>query len=304
MPADAVHQTFVHWIRRIFKAGFHCTRSIVEQAKTQFGIDHPSVCFNDPQSSEAASFLELLFYPDRRIRLAYEMVWGHHDFSADMRDQIVAALIREPLAATVYMADEERPTCLPEVPAHVSEAFVHRLNIIWSPAPALRRAVEASFAPWHRHEILSRLRQARLAWHTDQTEAVARYIASYPVDKSSFEADLSFFLTILAELKAGQTCYDFLAAKRSFFAEALRKAEAFEEVRRSQAMETLILRGDRSGHGHADQWRAWIEMVDRISDRLFGCVARPPQPMERPLTVRDGPDDATIRRIVDFLSGQ
>jgi hypothetical protein len=257
------------WLRSTLARGLQLDAGLPTCLESTFGTSDPQVLLADAQSGEAASFLELIFFPDRAIKYAYEVRWGEHVFTAAAARELEERLVRDPVAATLHMPGRNAPLCL-EVPDFALRAFVQRLNIAWQPPRMLVGVLDRHLDDAHRPLVRAILRHARLPWQPQQVDLLALFLSKTVPAADDFEGDLTFLCGLLDEFAPELAPFDFLMAKKHFYFQALCKAQAFERRLRAGNMEILMLQGARAAHGDVAQWRAWMRQVDRISTALFG----------------------------------
>ena len=259
------------WLRATLNRGLHLEAGLLTCLESTFGTPDPQVLLADMEAGEAASFLELIFFPDRATQYAYEVRWGLHSFSAASAQTLEELMLRTPVACTLHMPGRNAPLRL-EVPGFALRSFVQRLNITWQPPRTLLRALDRHLDDNHRPLVRVILRHARLPWQPHQVDLLDLFLSKTVFTAHVFESDLTFLCGLLDEFVPDRTAFDFLMAKKRFYFQALCKAQAFEQRLRAGNMEILMLQGARAAHGDVAQWRAWMRQVDRISTTLFGST--------------------------------
>lgn len=274
------------WVRETLSRDIQLKADLLVCLESLIGSADIELLLADTESSEAASFLDLLFSPDAQARYAYEVRWGEHRFTQQGVRAVVEAVGCGCLIARLHVPDRRDPMEL-VVPAYAQETFVQRLNIAWQPPPALARMLAARLTEDHRCHVRAMLRHVRVPWHAHQVALIDLLLARMAPTAETFDEDLAFVCTLLDEFGPEQTPFDFLMAKKRFYFQALCKALAFEQRLRAASMEMLMLQGARAAYGDIEQWRGWMRQVDRISVALFGVthyfqeplsVAMAPQP--------------------------
>lgn len=267
------------WLRATLARGLHLDAGLLRCLEGTFGTSDPQALLADMETGEAASFLELIFFPDRVIKHAYEVRWGRHPFSARSARDLEELLVSTPVTATLIMAGAHGPLRL-EVPGFALRAFVQRLNIAWQPPPMLSRAIDAYLDEAHRPLVRLILRHVRLPWQPHQVALLDLFLSKAEESADDeLESDLTFLCSLLDEFGPEQAPFDFLMAKKRFYFQALCKAQAFEQRLQAANMEILMLQGARAAYGDVAQWRAWMRQVDRLSTALFGGTAYFQEPL-------------------------
>ncbi|RJQ83944.1 MAG: hypothetical protein C4519_06015 [Desulfobacteraceae bacterium] len=269
MTTTAFHDDLAGWIRQVLQAPMRLDGALLDFVEETFGTADPSALSDDMDGSEAASFWELLFFPDQRLRLEFETHYGERAFSGAQAAALANELLREPITATLQ-TDVAPYACTVQVPAFVITALIERLKITWQAPQRLIDILRGTLTDRHRIEVRARLRQTRVRWHDGQISMIGHFLARMPAESNDFNPCLEFLLSHLGELRPVDAPFEFLVARKFFLFQSLCQHEAFEQRRRSRNMETLILQGARVAHGDSAQWRAGMRLVDRICTALYG----------------------------------
>lgn len=271
MRCTADHDELARWAMQALSAPIRPDRALLDFLETTLGTRDPSVLLSDEDSSETASILELLFYPDRRLRIDFEGRWGDRPFSGSQAAALVDRLMKGSSTAVLRL-DKPARTIPLKVPDFAVASFVERLKITWAPPAGLLEALRTKLSPDHLIEVRARLRQARVEWHVAQVQLIERFLTRIPTASDDFDDGLEFLLSIIADLGPADGPFDFLTAKKLFFFQSLCQYEAFERRRRASNMEILMLQGARAAHGDVEQWRTGMRLVDRICTALYGST--------------------------------
>jgi hypothetical protein len=269
MSSQTKAQRLAQWIRKALEAGVTAGVETLRYTQTTFGSTDLPKILSLAETSESDSLLELLFFPDAALQAAYENTWGDTCFAADDQRHVLADLMDSPVTGAIRW--EDGTACLKtKLPDFVLSRFVERLNITWRPSPSLARALEHHL-PWDRRRAAQVcLRHTPGPWHAHYDALLCTYIEKMPATHAGYESSLQFLLSILSELKADQDHFEFLVSKKSFYFNALCKAEDFERRRRASTMEVLMLQGARAAYGTIDQWRLGMQHIDVICQALYG----------------------------------
>jgi hypothetical protein len=281
MTVCATLTDLADWVRCTMQGAIHLDAVLQSYLESTFGSAEPDALLADPHTSEAASFLELLFSPDLDVRQDYESRWGHLRFAREDLRALLEGLERPPVVATIYAhaGVRSKPLRL-VVPTDTLAVFVQRLNITWQPPAELDLALMTRLDDPHRTRVRSTLRHSRVAWRPHRALLIDLFLSKMTPAADGFESDLAFLCTLMDEFGQDQAPFDFLMDKKRFYFQALCKAQAFEKRLRAGNMEVLMLQGARAANGDIDQWRAWMRRVDRIGLTLFGGTRYFQEPLE------------------------
>ena len=289
------------WARQVLQEGIRLDPSLSDHLEATFGSADLSAVLADATSSESASFLELLFFPDSAMRLDFECRFGNHIFSDREEADLVQSLVRSAVVAAIRVSGESSPLKF-QVPDFALTAFVQRLNMTWQPTSPLGAMLARVAAPEALPRVRARLRQLRLSWHPVQIVLVERFLARFPWSEEDVDASFAFLTSILAEIEPDEEPFAFLVAKKYFYFQALCKAERFERLRQTSNMETLMLQGARVAHGSIAQWREQMRLTDRLCQLLYGKTRFFQQPAELALDAADQPADRQMSDLVRMFS--
>jgi hypothetical protein len=275
-------QAMTRWMQHVLENDIRLDAALRDHLEATFGSPDPSDVLADPTSSEAASFLELLFFPDDAIHLDFERRWGEERFSEGDEARLVQSLERAAVTAAIEPPSGGVPLEI-EVPDYALAAFVRRLNLTWRPPVALLEMVPGTVAAEDVWPVRARLRRIRVAWHPGQIALIERFLARFPRAERDHEACFDLLAAMLAELGPTEAPFDFLVARKYRFFQNLCKIERFERLLQRSNMETLMLQGNRAAHGSKAQWREQMRLVDRLCRQLYGQTPFFRQPSEASL---------------------
>ena len=226
----------------------------------------------DPESSDAAPLVALLFSPGPETRRVLEPVLAQAGLDAQGAEQLAqetARLATEPGRAAALLPGGARVTLAPSV--RDITGFVRRLRPEATAPAELRTVLTRRFAPVEQAlflEICAALRHSRLAWTPARV----------------------FFLSLLLEKADGRELPGLLAwaagfldlagpdfspraalmLRRQALLAQLRQAEAQEEATTRGSFEVRLSQGLRMGHLHAPDLRAELVHLDRACALVLG----------------------------------
>jgi hypothetical protein len=273
------HDDPAQWARQVLQRPIRPDKAWIDMLEATLGTRDPAVLQNEGESSENASILDLLFYPDRQAQLDFERLWGERPFSTAQADTLVEELLKEPITASLHM-DVAPHTLTVRVPDFAVAAFIARLKITWQAPAGLLPVLHTILSPHELIEVRSRLRHTRIDWHAVHIQLIERFLTRIPITSADFPPCWDFLLSILDELRPEDTPFEFLTAKKLFFFQSLCQNEAFERRRLNSNMEILILQGARAAHGDLHLWRTGMRLVDRICTALYGHTRFFQRPLE------------------------
>jgi hypothetical protein len=296
-PVDQ-NSRFSKWLRRELEDGFSVDPKISDYLNTTFGHDDLAHILATAESGDCDTLTDLLFFPDEKLRFRYEMQWGGVTFSEADVNAILNHLVERP-PQVVMRTDLNGPQIRLAMPDFSAETLLQRLHLIWRPARKLKTVLKSIPSESRRAEVRLYLRGAHLAWHPGQVEAVALCLTRMPPSTDDFLETLTFLLSIIAELPAGQAAEALLIDRKRAFFQAWCKAEEFERRRLASNMEILMLQGERATHGTPQHWRAQMARIDRLSRILFNRIEYIHVPFEERLD----PGSVGTSSNLDSLSG-
>jgi hypothetical protein len=268
MTAKANQSEPAAWIRQRLQSPICIDEATLDFLEAGFGLQDP-MGLADLEGSEAASIMELLFYPDQQDRLAFEELWGGQSFSQIQADALVEAVVRRPIS-TLIRLHPAAPAMSLQVPEYAVQSFIERLRLTWQPTPRLHEILNRALQGARLVQVRSRLRHCRWDWHEGRLDFLEQFLNRISAEADDFGACLDFLLDILSQFEPSQSPFDFLIAKKLFFFQALCQAESLKRRLRDSNMETLMLQGARIGMGDTSQWCAGMRLVDRICTALYG----------------------------------
>jgi hypothetical protein len=289
------------WLGSVLTEGVVLSRTVEDYVSGTFGCCDLSHILDTADSSEIDSLLELLFYPDIEMRVRYETRWGWERFDRQALEAVIEHMGVTPMSATITHPGVGGSVQI-ELPPFVIEAFVRRLNIAWRPTPGLQRCLNQNSRHQHIVRMCVHLRHARVQWHAGQVRLIERFMAKMPETATELETDLLFLLDILPEFTPMGDAFDFLAAKKHFFFQALCKAEDFERKRKTSNMEIMMLQGRRAAHGSIWQWRRQMQQIDRICRALYGRTQFFQSSDARSINLAEGKTANHIQDVIRQLS--
>jgi hypothetical protein len=275
------------WIRQRLQSPIYIDEATLDFLEAGFGVRDPAG-LPELEGSEAASIMELLFYPDQQDRLAFEERWGGQLFSPMQADALVAEVVRRPVSTLIRMNPAAAMMSL-QVPEYAIKSFIERLQLTWQPTSRLHDILNRALQGRHLVQVRSRLRHCRLDWHEGRLDFLEHFLNRIPAEADDFDACLDFLLDILSQFEPSQSPFDFLIAKKVFFFQALCQAESLQRRLRDSNMETLMLQGARIGMGDTSQWYAGMRLVDRICTALYGGTRFFLRPVDTRLEAGEAP---------------
>jgi len=276
------------WLRRQLEVGISVTEEVLDYVEATFGTRDLTAVLADEDSGEVDSLLELLFYPDTSLQMAYETQWGRETFTENDVIAVTDALCATPITARLRRPDNGTAITLP-VPEFACRTFVQRLRIGHKIHPDLANIMDNRTKD-NSMKIRVQLRNARLVWSKHQITLMTLFLTHIPSQAKNLLTDLDFLISILPEMAAGDDAYTFLTGKKFFYFKSLCSAEDFERKRTASNMEIMMMSGARSAHGNIEEWRQLMRRVDRICQALFGRTEFFQQPDTQTIDLQDSKD--------------
>lgn len=280
---------FADRLRAILEAGWPMTEEIGRFIRSSYGEpdrETLAAMLNDPEETGTEPLMELLFFPDRSVRIALEPALGAARFTEDDEARVIEKLSRERLQATLLApGDGDRIDFSP--PEWAVEQFVNRLKIAKQADERLAGAVDARCKAPFRARIKVDLRHSRF----DQNEKTVRFfcnflerIAARDEELPGLSAYVMAFLSDVSpagalraspndeETQSGNepTIYEALMTRKKQLFQSLCQWERLRERMEKHNMETLLLQGVRVVQIDPEATRAEMNRIDRIAMAVFG----------------------------------
>lgn len=291
----------VDWFRKTLQHQVIIGDAIRHYVASTFGCTDLASILADSDSTEIASLLELLFYPDTAAQISYEKTWGDCTFSVTQQQRLIDLLTAAPILAPIRTNDAGGPIMV-DLPGFVTTSFVQRMNIVWQPPARLLSVIKRRLTEGQRWSTRVRLRNSGVRWHPGQVALLCDFFNTFEAAEKNFDDCFDLLLSMVGELSEHQSPYDFLIAKKLSWFQALCNAEDFERKRHASNMETLMLRGERAVHVNADQLRRRMRLVDILCTRLYGRTEFFQAPLEEAHNILLSGDSRSMQQIVQKLS--
>lgn len=226
----------------------------------------------DPESSDSAPLVALLFSPGPETRRALEPALAQAGLDAQGAAQLaleVARLAATPGRAAALLPDGTRVTLSPS--ARDIADFVRRLRPEATAPAELRAILARRFAPAEQDlvpDLCAALRHSRLAWTPARLFFLSQLLER--ADGRELPGLLAWAVGFLDLAGPDFSPRAALARRRQALAVQLRQAEAQEQTLAHSSYELRLSQGLRLGHVHGPDVRAELAWLDRASILVLG----------------------------------
>jgi len=254
----------------------------------------------DDDNCERDALLELLLYPDLALRARLEPLLEDNPAQASCAE-VLADRLRARLGPLRVVSPDGVALALPSVVLHGPlDRFVARLRLGAVLPPTLRLTVEKAFAQDLANRVKAELRSLRNLSGAARIAFLERFLAAAPPSDPGFGPTRRLALEFIDSVEEQPDLYEaFMDRKRLARLQLLQALDLARRLRRDN-IETLLLQGVRPAAKTADEARAELLLIDRVSLWVFGRTEDlGPEPREADLG-DFGPEDA--HHIIELLS--
>jgi hypothetical protein len=245
--------------------------AFIDSTLAPSGPDELATLLKHGQSDEAASVLDLLFFPDEAFQRQLEPLLQRYPVSPADFDCFVEHLGRCKLSAHFVLPDGRGRLDL-DMPASVLATFVSRLNPTRRLPVRLIEIVQQTVSPQKTDHIQVMLRNYRKALTAEQVQFLGAFFTKMSATGEPLIEHLAVILQVFDETARQISAYQALTEKKRTLISHLRHALKYEQRRRHHAMETLMLGGERMAHIHPEDTLRTIRCIDAVTLAVWGTV--------------------------------
>ena len=272
MPSPDKNMLLADEILKILSNGLTLSNDVIHYIDSTFsnpGIDELEEILGDDSNCEKDSLVELLFFPDEQLQYQLEDLLENRQFEKEDEKEVLDHLCRNPLDVK-FRFPENRGSFNLEIPETVAHQFIKRLHIFKQIDPNLLSTIKDNTSAEHKNRFAVRLRNSRLVATDNAVWFLSAFFERWEIkDKDVFKY-FDFVLLFLEELQEDEDIFESLMKKKRFYLKHLKRAEKFEEQLQKTNMETLMLKGEIAAFIDKNEAREHMEIIDRISQAVFG----------------------------------
>jgi len=259
-------------IRAIFQKGLVLSPDALHYIDSTFStpsLDEIRAILHDDFNCEKEPLLELIFFPDEALQVALEELLESCPYQKEDEANVLGKLFAEKLETTLVFPGRHNRLTL-EVPRDAAAQFVSRLNIAKKIDPKLIAAIGRHIEDVHQKRFKVRLRNARSAFRREKVAFLCAFFEKMKADITTALDAMDFLLEFFDEMKDDTDIYRALMEKKRFYFQNRQKAVQSDELLQAQNIETLIFQGARIVHFDKHDARKKMQLIDRISQAVFG----------------------------------
>jgi len=203
----------------------------------------------DPDSCEAQTVYELLFFPDEQLQKQLELILKSQTYDDKDVEGIIAYLKQKKIQTTLTFPDK-RGNLKINIPDSTIRPFMHRLNITKHIDPRISKTLTRCIPNLSDiHQIRVMLRNCRFEFFFDA---------------------LTFILDFLDQRDPATDIYLQLAEKKQKYLQMIQLAEKNKKALMKSSVEQLLLQGHRVPAVNIADARKQITLIDHICISIFG----------------------------------
>ena len=224
----------------------------------------------DPDSCEAQTVYELLFFPDEQLQKQLELILKSQTYDDKDVEGIIAYLKQKKIQTTLTFPDK-RGNLKINIPDSTIRPFMHRLNITKHIDPRISKTLTRCIPNLSDiHQIRVMLRNCRFEFSDPICDFLCQGIEKiYPESEYFFDA-FTFILNFLDHSDPATDIYLQLMGKKRGCLQMIQQAEKNEKALMKSSVEQLILQGHRVPAVNIADARKQITLIDHICISIFG----------------------------------
>ena len=224
----------------------------------------------DPDSCEAQTVYELLFFPDEQLQKQLELILKSQTYDDKDVEGIIAYLKQKKIQTTLTFPDK-RGNLKINIPDSTIRPFMHRLNITKHIDPRISKTLTRCIPNLSDiHQIRVMLRNCRFEFSDPICDFLCQGIEKiYPESEYFFDA-FTFILNFLDHRDPATDIYLQLAGKKQNYLQMIQLAEKNEKALMKSSVEQLLLQGHRVPAVNIADARKQITLIDHICISIFG----------------------------------
>ena len=247
-------------------------RHYIDSTFAVASIDELIEALMDPDNCEAATAIELIFFPDETTQEQIEPILAKTNITESDEADIIRRLCRQNICAPISFPKRRGKANLP-VPESAVRQFIARLHLVRSIPQRLAAIIDECIADAETAcRIRVRLRNARIAQSENQVDFLATLIQSLRATSGDdhFWPLLDLAIELLEQTDPAANIYDALMAHKQFLIKSIRATEKNHQALESNTVEALIMKGINISSDSIDAARKKIDRIDRICIAAYG----------------------------------
>lgn len=265
-------------IRALFRKGLPLTDDVCQYIEATLGTAEPKALADllvGPEESERDTLLELVFFPDLDFQHSLEKVLAGGGMAAADHTRLAVRLKADPAWARLLLpGHRQQLDC--QLPIEGVDAFLSRLNLIWSIDVRLSEALE-KWSAKHGKEVgtyvshlIVKLRNADLRQTPGQLRLLRDFLKRMPPADRRWGACFDFLMAFLPEQGDVLNFYRALMDRKMFLVHHLIKARRNAETISRSNMETLNMSGFRAAHFDTAAAEETLVCIDAVALAVYG----------------------------------
>ena len=259
-------------ILRILSNGVTLSNNVVNYINSTFS--NPTIAelediLQDDSNCEKDSLIELLFFPEKSLQHQLEGILESRRYEEDDEKKVVHHFCRTPVVVDFHHPENKGSFKL-EIPETVTHQFIKRLNICKQIDQNLLSTIKESTSARDKIRFAVKLRNSRFAMTENALWFLSAFFEKWDTDKQDAFKYFDFILLFLEELPENTDIFKALMKKKRFYLKHLKRSQKFEEQLLKTNIETLMLSGKIAAHMDKNEAREKMEIIDRISQAVFG----------------------------------
>jgi len=256
-------------ISAIFRNGVTLNREtlhFVDSTYSTESVQSLEEMMNAEGDDDADVLYSLIFYPDEFFQEQLEEMLETESFEKG-DDQKALNYLLGSLPETMVRFPDNRGTLHLTMPEPVAAQFISRLNLFKGLNRRLIEEISRSVPDHRQLRTKVKLRNARFEETESRISFLCRFFEKMPDDDGRC---LDFVLDLFEENRDEDDVYALLKNRKQLYFRNIQKADRFQDMLRKHNMETLMTQGVRIPHIDREETVRKMDIVDRISQAVFG----------------------------------
>jgi hypothetical protein len=216
----------------------------------------------DETSSESASLLELILFPDEGFQIAIEAFIESFNYSKSDEKTICNLLMSRKLETVLHFPDIGSAPVT--IPPETIQTVISRLNISQKTDPRIIEALNQFSEEPLRTQCKIRLRNSRWIQNEANTRLLQKMIEKFAPQRDRFTEYLDVVLEFLTDFHAESDIIQSLESEKERLIHLLDMADRQDHLLRTSPMEAIMLQGVRMVSIDRDEIIKRIHILDQV----------------------------------------